>query len=86
MLNSTNRRKQKTVFVDIGIFAIRFCKNCLIFFTLKMCRIADSSEKCVACVENCRFYNLVFLEIVQWRKLEKNVNGWNLNWKIYTKQ
>ena len=71
MPNFTNRPKQKVAFFGIGVFAMRFCKNCLLSFVPKPCRIVENFEKCVACVNSGRFCNLVFLDTVRWRKLKK---------------
>ena len=71
MPNSTNRRKQKVVSFGIRVFAMRFCKNCSLSFVPKSCRIAESSEKCVVCVNNGRLCNLVFLDTVKWRRLKE---------------
>ena len=50
---------------------MRFCKNFLLSSVPKPCRIAEGSEKSVACVNNGRFCNLVSLDTVKWRKLKK---------------
>ena len=71
MFNSTNRRKQKVVSFGIGVFAMRFCKNCSLSFIPKPCRIVEGSEKCVVCVNNGRLCNLVSFDIVRWRKLKE---------------
>ena len=71
MPNSTNRRKQKVAFFGIGIFAMRFCKTCSSSPVPKSCRIAEGSEKYVACVNNGRPCNLVSLDTARWRKLKE---------------
>ena len=50
---------------------MRFCKNCSLSSVPKLCRIAENFEKCVACVNNGRFCNLVSLDTVKWRKLKE---------------
>ena len=71
MPNSTNRRKQKIVFFGFGVFAMRLCKNCSLSFVSKPCRIVESFEKYVACVNSGRFCNLVSFDTVRWRKLKE---------------
>ena len=56
---------KKSFFFGIGIFAMRFCKNCSLSFVPKLCRNVENSEKDVASVNNGRSYNLVFLDIVK---------------------
>ena len=71
MPNSTNRRKQKVVSFGIGVFAMRFCKNCSSSSVPKPCRIVESSEKCVACVNSGRLCNLVSFDTARWRRLKE---------------
>ena len=50
---------------------MRFCKNCSSSFVPKPCRIAEGSEKCVACVNSGRPCNLASFDTVRWRRLKK---------------
>ena len=55
---------------------MRFYKSGSSSFAPKPCQIVENSEKCVACVNNGRFCNLVSLNTVRWQKLKKkHVNG-----------
>ena len=84
---STNRRKQKVAFFGIGIFTMRPCKACSSSFVPKPCRIAENSEKCVACVNSGRPCNLVSLDTVRWRKLKEKRKRLKAELKkSYTKQ
>ena len=50
---------------------MRFYKNYSSISVPKPCRIAENSEKCVACVNNGRLCNLDSLDTVRWRKLKE---------------
>ena len=56
---------KKSFFSVLEFLPCFFCKNCLSSFIPKSCRVTEGSEKCVACVNNGRFCNLVFLDTVK---------------------
>lgn len=64
---------------------MRFCHNCSSFFDL--CKIDFDSNKCIECVRKKRFCNLIFLNIVRWRRLKKQRKKFKTELKkAYAKQ